>query len=44
MSRLTCHDCGEPIPNGGGHIRSVLFRQVAWCDLCWQLRELPHAA
>ncbi len=44
MSRFCCHDCGEPIPNGSGHIRSVLFRQVALCDLCWQFRELLHAA
>ena len=44
MTRFCCHDCGGPVPNGGGHIRSVSFRQVAWCDLCWELRELLHAA
>jgi hypothetical protein len=33
-----CDDCDEPIPNGQAHIRSVNFRQVAWCDFCHLVR------
>lgn len=34
-----CAECGESIPNGQAHIRSISFEQVAWCDLCWKIRE-----
>lgn len=46
MSRHTCKECGQPIPNGQAHIRSVVFRQVAWCGPCWDLRTKrpSHAA
>jgi hypothetical protein len=39
MIRHQCHDCGDPIPNGTAHIRSSMFRQVAYCGACWAVRQ-----
>lgn len=35
----TCTTCGDPIPNGTAHIRSVSFEQVAYCDFCHLIRQ-----
>jgi RNase P subunit RPR2 len=43
MTRLTCEDCSKPIPNGTAHIRSALFRQVAYCATCWRIRMIATA-
>jgi hypothetical protein len=40
MTRRNCEDCGQPIPNGAAHIRSVLFSQVAYCGACWAIRNI----
>ena len=49
MTIHTCTDCGDQIPNGQAHIRSVSFRQVARCGFCHAvangnalLAELPE--
>jgi hypothetical protein len=34
MTRHTCADCGQSIPNGQAHIRSSCFAQVALCGEC----------
>ena len=39
MTRHTCSDCRLPIPNGQAHIRSRVFRQVAFCGTCWAVRR-----
>ena len=40
MTRHRCADCGHEITNGTGHVRSENFRQIAYCDFCW---ETAHA-
>ena len=40
MSRHICDDCWQPIPNGKAHVRSVAFRQVAYCGDCWAIRKI----
>jgi hypothetical protein len=42
MTRHTCHDCGDAIPNGTAHIRSSMFVQVAYCGGCWAVRQIAH--
>ena len=48
MSRLTCEECRQPIPNGQAHIRTRSFRQVAFCGYCLTVRTIltavQHAA
>jgi hypothetical protein len=39
VTRPTCHDCHQPIPNGQAHIRSACFVQVAYCASCWRIWE-----
>lgn len=40
MTRHHCARCSERIPNGQAHLRSSLFRQVAYCDDCLN-RQMP---
>lgn len=35
MSSFSCHDCGTEVPGGEAIVRSVSFRQVAFCRDCW---------
>lgn len=35
MSSFLCHDCGGEILGGEAIVRSVSFRQVAFCRDCW---------
>jgi RNase P subunit RPR2 len=39
MTRHSCKDCRQPIPNGQAHIRSRAFRQVAFCGCCMAIRQ-----
>ena len=41
---LPCTACHRTdVPPWDLHIRSVTFRQVAWCDPCWQARPVIPA-
>lgn len=40
MSRYTCTDCHEPIPNGEAVIRSISFERVAFCSWCAERRGI----
>ena len=35
----TCHTCGDHIPSGHAHIRSVSLKQVAFCGFCNAVRS-----
>ena len=35
---MICQTCHADIPPGLAHIRSSLFRQLAWCSPCFDKR------
>jgi hypothetical protein len=35
MGTCTCVNCQETVSRNQAHIRSVAFRQVAYCATCW---------
>lgn len=39
MNHHTCHTCGDQIPNGQAHIRSVSFKQQAFCGFCMAVKQ-----
>ena len=35
---MICQSCHAVIPPGLAHIRTSMFRQLAWCSPCWVAR------
>ncbi|MBD8869474.1 hypothetical protein [Nocardioides donggukensis] len=35
MTVHICRDCGDEVPGGEAVLRSMSFRQVAYCRGCW---------
>lgn len=42
MGTCTCVNCQGLVLRTEAHIRSVAFRQVAYCDPCWNLLHPPE--
>jgi hypothetical protein len=40
MTSYTCQDCLEAVPAGQALLRSVSFRQVAYCRDCWETHHM----
>jgi hypothetical protein len=36
VNTYTCATCGEPVPRHEATVRSVAFRQVAYCRPCFE--------
>jgi hypothetical protein len=36
MNDYVCDRCTGPAPRGSAFVRSLGFRQVAWCADCWK--------
>lgn len=39
MAKRICSECGDAIPSGMAHVRSVSFTQVNFCDFCHGIRQ-----
>jgi len=41
MSVYMCHECAAEVRGGEAILRSVSFRQVAYCRDCWENHTSP---
>ena len=40
MTIYACHDCLGDVPPGEALVRSITFKQVAYCRECWEKNHL----